>query len=126
MGTFHTSIEVGATAEGPFEAVDALVDSGATYTLLPRPLLERLGVRPTRRRTFVIADGSVHDLDMAWVYVRLRDETNPSLVVFGPPGAMALLGAVTLEEFALGIDPLRQELIPMRAYLTGLNPSGTS
>lgn len=126
MGTFHTAIEVGASADGPFEAVDALVDSGATYTLLPAPVLERLGVQPTRRRTFVLADGSVHDLDMAWVFVRLRGETNPSLVVFGPAGATALLGAVTMEEFALGIDPLRQELIPMRAYLTGLTPGAAS
>jgi hypothetical protein len=28
-----------------------------------------------------------------------------------------LLGAVTLEEFALGVDPIAERLIPIRSYL---------
>ena len=120
MGTFRATIEVAASAEGPFEPVDALVDSGATYTLLPSALLERIGVPRARKRTFVIADGSVHELDMGLAWVRLRGEESPSWVVFGPDSAEPLLGAVTLEEFTLGIDPVRGELVPMNGYLVGL------
>ena len=119
MGTFRAAIEVAASADGPFEAVDALVDSGATYTLRPSALLERLGVSRARKRTFVIADGSVHELDMGLAWVRLRGEASPSWVVFGPDSA-ELLGAVTLEEFTLGMDPVRGELVPMNGYLVGL------
>jgi hypothetical protein len=41
-------------------------------------------------------------------------------VVFGPDDAEPLLGAVTMEEFALGIDPVRRELTRVRGYLVGL------
>jgi predicted aspartyl protease len=120
MGTFHTPIEVAREAGGPYETVEALVDSGATYTLLPRTLLERLGVQRRSKRTFVIADGTVHELDMGLIWIRLQGEENPSLVVFGPDDAEPLLGAVTMEEFALGIDPVRRELTRVRGYLVGL------
>jgi len=30
----------------------------------------------------------------------------------------ALLGAVTLEEFALSVDPVARRLVPVRSYLT--------
>src|SRR5688572_5194923 len=120
MGTFRTTIEVAGSVDSNFVTVDARVDSGATYTLLPSALLERLGVSRSRQRTFVIADGSVHELDMGLAWVRLRGEESPSWVVFGPDSAEPLLGAVTLEEFTLGMDPVRGELIPMNGYLVGL------
>ena len=119
MGTFRTTIEVAASADGPFEAIDALVDSGATYAL-PSALLEMIGVARARKRTFVIAHGSVHELEMGLAWVRLRGEESPSWVVFGPDSAEPLLGAVTLEEFTLGIDPVRGELIRLNGYLVGL------
>ncbi|MFQ5880385.1 MAG: aspartyl protease family protein, partial [Dehalococcoidia bacterium] len=49
MGTFRVTIEVGDPQGERFEAVEALVDTGATYSVAPRSLLERLGVRPHRR-----------------------------------------------------------------------------
>ena len=58
MGTFHQPIELAAGREGPFETMEALVDTGATYTLVPASILRRLGVEPTDSLTFIIADGS--------------------------------------------------------------------
>lgn len=46
MGTFHQMIEVAAARSGPFVALDALVDTGATYTLLPRRVVMQMDVRP--------------------------------------------------------------------------------
>ena len=125
MGTFHTSIAVARNPDGPFEAVDALVDSGATYTLLPRPFLERLAVPVTGSESFVLADGTEHDLSVGIGWVRIEDRIRPTVIVFGPDDAEPLLGAVTVEEFALGIDPLRRELIRVRGYLVGLREDST-
>jgi hypothetical protein len=44
MGTFTTSVEIGDPAGRRWETVEVLVDSGATYTMLPRALLEHLVV----------------------------------------------------------------------------------
>ncbi len=46
MGAFRVRREVGNPAGGRFESIEALVDTGATYTVLPPDLLERLGIRP--------------------------------------------------------------------------------
>jgi predicted aspartyl protease len=45
-------IEVGDPGAHRFERIDALVGTGATYTSLPRPLLDALGVTLTRVTAF--------------------------------------------------------------------------
>ena len=57
MGTFRVRIEVGGPDLERFEPVEALVDTGATYTVLPRPLLQELGIAAHTRAPFVLADG---------------------------------------------------------------------
>ena len=42
MGTFQVAIEVGDPDGQRYETVEALVDSGATYTTMPESLLRRL------------------------------------------------------------------------------------
>ncbi|HHT9131935.1 MAG TPA: aspartyl protease family protein, partial [Candidatus Tripitaka californicus] len=49
MGTFHVNIAVSDPLGKQWESVNALVDTGATYTWVPRSLLERLGVIPASR-----------------------------------------------------------------------------
>ncbi len=44
------------------ETVEFLIDSGAHYSLVPRPVLERLGIRPMRMETFHLANGQT-DVD---------------------------------------------------------------
>ncbi len=41
METFRQRIEFAARADGPFVPADALVDTGATYTLVPRSVVNR-------------------------------------------------------------------------------------
>lgn len=44
MGKFSVRLEVGDPSGQRFETIDAMVDSGATYTVLPASLLERVDV----------------------------------------------------------------------------------
>ena len=44
MGTFRTPVEIANLAGGRFDRLEALVDTGATYTSWPRDRLEHLGV----------------------------------------------------------------------------------
>ena len=117
MGTFHVNLEVGDPDGQRFELVDALVDSGATYTFLPRSLLQRLGVSPLSRRTFAMSDGTRITRDFGQTWVNLDGEQVISPVIFGDDAATPLLGAVTLEIFGLGIDPVNTRLVPVEALL---------
>ncbi|MFA0782616.1 aspartyl protease family protein [Fervidibacter sacchari] len=54
-----------------FEQIEALVDTGAIYTVVPSDVLERLGITPQFRRRFRVADGRVVELDMAFVSTKI-------------------------------------------------------
>jgi predicted aspartyl protease len=117
VGTFRVRIEVGGPERERFEPVDVLVDTGATYTVLPRLLLEDLGVVPHRRASFALADGRRVERSLGRAWIRLGAQEEYSLVVFGDD---ALLGAVTLEEFLLAADPVEQRLVPVPALMMRL------
>ena len=117
MGTFEVSLEVAGISRDRFETVDALVDTGATYTVLPRALLETLGVVAHTRARFVLADGNEVERELGRAWIRLGALEEYSLVVFGD---QALLGAVTLEEFRLAPDSIAQRLVPVPALMMRL------
>ena len=114
MGTFETTIEIGDPRGERYEPLEALVDTGSTYTWVPGDLLQRLGVEPVGRREFETADGRVIERDVAVAMARYDGQALPTLVVFGEEGSRPLLGAYTLEGFGLAADPLRKRLVPVR------------
>lgn len=117
MSNFSVLIEIGDPSDERWQRVDAMVDTGAAYTSIPRDVLGHLGVSPTAERAFLTADGRVIDLPVGELRCRLNGEEAHTLVVFAEPQAPALLGAVTLETFALAVDPLEERLVPRRLYL---------
>lgn len=117
MGTFSTELQVGDPLGNRFEAVEAMVDSGATYTVLPASLLRRLGVIPHATRRFVLAEGHRVGRRFGRTLIRLGGKEDVSPVVFWDEDTPPLLGTVTLEIFSLGVDPVNQRLIPVNARM---------
>ena len=117
MGTFRVTIEIGDPQGKNYEPVDALVDSGATFNTLPASMLRRLGVSPQASANFAIADGSRISRGIGDTWVRIGGEKHMAPVVFGDENARPLLGAVTLELFRLGIDPVNMRLVPIDSLL---------
>lgn len=117
MGTFQVTIEVGNPIELHFERIEALVDTGATYLVVPRNVLTTLGVRPIERRPFTLADGRTVEYEVGVVSLRLQGRTFPVLCVFGDEGSEPLLGAVALETFLLAADPVGKRLVSVPGRL---------
>ncbi len=120
MGHFRVSIRVGRQDGERFEPVDALVDTGATYTWIPRDLLEDLEVTPEEEWPFVLADGREVRYPVAWTLLRIGARARPTIVVFGPPGTEPILGVFALEGFRLAADPVNRRLISVPALLKTL------
>ena len=120
MFTFRHTLAIGSPDGAQFEEIEALVDIRPSYTWVPRPVLERLGVRPGFQMEFKTADGRVIEREMAETQARIDGRTRTILVVFGDEGAMPLIGAETLEGFSLAIDPVNERLIPVRGLLMTL------
>ena len=70
MGTFQYKVEIGDTQGERFEEIDALVDTGATYTSVPASLLERLGVDVHDKVSFILADGRQIERDVGQTWAR--------------------------------------------------------
>ncbi len=120
VGSFYVPIHVGRLDGGALEPLDALVDTGATFTSVPRDHLARLAVTADEQWPFILADGRQVAYDIAWVRIRLEGRSQPTIVVFGEPGSDPLLGVVTLEAFRLSVDPVNRRLVPVPALLKRL------
>ena len=114
MGTCAVPIEVGDTSGTRWETVDALVDTGATYSSLSSDVLERLGVTDGLAEEFVTADGRVIERPVGEVRCRLDGRQRHTLAVFADPGSPALLAALALEQFGLAVDPFARRLVRRR------------
>ena len=103
----------------PRLGVELLVDTGATYTLLPGEVVRHLDLPTPWRRTATLASGEDVTYPMGQVLMRLNGEEMATVFLAGPPGCQGLIGAVTLEEFALSADPVHQRLVPVPRVLLG-------
>ena len=123
MGTFAMSLGVADPQGRRYEEVEAMVDSGGTYPVLPASLLEGLGVEAHELRTFVMADGSRVKRGFGRTWMRLDGRQDVSPVVFWDENSTPLLGAVTLEIFGLGIDPVNGRLLPVDGFMLSASAS---
>ena len=117
MGTFTVTLGVGDPRGRRYEDVEAMVDSGAAYTVLPASILKGLGVEPHEARGFVLADGHRVERGFGRTWLSLNGRQDVSPVVFWDEDSLPLLGAVTLEIFGLGIDPVNGRLVPVDAFM---------
>jgi predicted aspartyl protease len=94
-----------------------LVDTGATYTVLPADLAERLEITVAPRRLRVrLAGGRHKSMRVGTVFVRLLGREAADTALIGRRGLEPLLGAEALEALGLAVDPTSRRLKPTRAH----------
>jgi predicted aspartyl protease len=93
------------------EGITALADTGATLTVVPGSLLERLEIDKTRTIVLVLADGRRVQRHVGDAAVAVDGDAAPCRVVFGEAGDATLLGLTVLEQLGLAVDPV-QRLVP--------------
>ena len=113
MGKLTITIGVGDQRGSRFEDLEVTVDTRSTFTAVPKSLLERLGVPVTHTARARTADGGTVPVDIGWTMVRLEGQVFPTQVTFADNGEPPLLGAVTLREALLAVDPAGQRLVPV-------------
>jgi predicted aspartyl protease len=126
MGHFRVTLYVGYRAGERFEPIEALVDTGATYTWIPRDVLECLGVVPDEEWPFVLADGREVRYPVAWIQIKIGERAQPTIGVFGEPGSEPILGVFALEEFLPAVDPVSRRLISVPGLLKSTEPEASA
>ena len=116
MGTFYVTIQVADRFRERYVNVDAMVDTGSTYTSLSETLLEELGIEREETDVFEMADNRLVEYDMGETRIRLEGRELTVPVIFAADGAVPLVGMTTLEILRLGIDPVAEKLVSVTAF----------
>lgn len=118
MGLFKVHVRVfNLKEEQRASDIELVVDTGATYPVVPRGLADDLGIHPSERRIFTLADGTRLSRDMGWAGLSYDGRSTPSLVVLGEADDIPLLGAFALEGMGLEVDPVAKTLRPATQFL---------
>ena len=96
MGTVEVTIAVGDPQGRQFEDLEVTVDTGSTFTAVPRELLQRLGVPVARSLPSETADGRIVPVDVGETAIRLEGLEFHTPVIFAEQGEPSLLGVVSL------------------------------
>jgi aspartyl protease family protein len=111
---------VDAVIGNPFTGISvsarALIDTGATYSVIPRRVFEELQLPVIGRRIVVTDRGSV-ELDECLGVVEVMGRRAYSHILVSEEMDTPLIGTVTLETLGFEVDPLTGELREARVFL---------
>ena len=115
MGLFYVPARLTGPT-GRSEELELLVDTGATFLVVPRGLADRIELHPTRAGPLQIAGGREETWPLAEARLALDgvEVTTPCLIA---PQGPALLGAVALESLLLAVDPIAKRLVPVKGFV---------
>ena len=87
-----------------------LVDSGATFTVLPKDMLENIGApKFPIKPSLELGDGRKVETEIYGMVARINDREGPAIAVTFE-GAKAVIGVQTLESLGLKVNPITGEL----------------
>ena len=112
MGVFHRPVRLSSMDGERSLDIEAVVDTGASFTIVPADLLNELGVSPIDKIGLELADGRRVEYDIGRAMATVGGRTEATLVVFGEENTEPLLGAYTLEGLRLAVDPVYATLVP--------------
>ena len=118
MGPFRVPVRVFSLADPAVgRELEMLVDTGATQSIVPREVLEALRVPVDCRQKFHLGNGEPIDRDVGWVGFRCQGRNAYTLAVSGDSRNATALGALTLQELGLEVDPQERTRKPAVAWL---------
>ena len=112
----HTYVMVYVEGARVGENVRMMVDTGATYIVLPPDLGERLGiVKFPRKIKTLLADKRVVECEFGTALIKIEDREAPATVIL-LDCPEPLLGVEALEALGLKVNPETGQLEPTRSY----------
>lgn len=99
------------------ETLEFLVDSGAVYSVVPSPILKRLGILSDEEREFILANGQKVSRRLGGARFEYAGKKGHAPVIFGERKDSTLLGATSLEAMGLILNPLERNLLPLPMVL---------
>ncbi len=118
MGHVRVKIRIAnpARRQEAVEVDDALVDTGATWSVMPRSLADRLGLDIIGQKRVRTAGGEAQ-LDHSFAYIEYNGHDSVGDVVISDSYPGVLVSVLTLEGMALAVDPKTGRLVDSELLL---------
>ncbi|MFQ6074730.1 MAG: hypothetical protein ACE5Z5_01160 [Candidatus Bathyarchaeia archaeon] len=94
------------------DEIELLVDTGAIFSSIPRPTLEKLGLRPIERRGMRVYGGDIVERDIGGLVFEYGGNRAMAPVIFGETKDTPILGTTALEALGYQVDPVTKQLKP--------------
>jgi clan AA aspartic protease len=98
------------------EVQDALVDTGATWTTLPRRIADDLQLDIVGKFRVRTAAGP-QELDQSYAYIEIENKALVSHVLVSDTYSGVLIGVTTLEGMGWAVDPTSERLVDSELLL---------
>jgi len=113
IGLGLTSVKV--TVSNPFdpklgEEFELIVDTGSVLSWILRGLLEKLNIKPRRRRDFKTIEGRSILRDVGLATIKYEQYEADVEVVFAEEKDVSVLGATALESLGYRVNPITEKL----------------
>ena len=115
MGFTYIRVTVTVTVAAPAspersEEIELLVDTGAMLSVIPRPVLERLGIEAVYTQRAQVFGGAILERQVGVVLFTYNGATGGVSVLFGEEADQQVLGVTALEVMGLRVDPRSGQL----------------
>ena len=109
IGHLHTDMTVRGS-KAAIELKNVLIDTGATYTVLPEEILEQVGAaRIPTEVEIELGNGERVKANAYGVAIKIEEVEAPSISITFE-GAQTVIGVETLESIGLKLDPTTSRL----------------
>ena len=109
MGETRTSFKVYGL-HGQAATLEALVDTGATFTKIPPNTASKLGLEVKYETEVELGDGRRVKRGLALAEVEIQDVKRPLLIAVAGEGEKAIIGYTTLEVLGFKVNPITGSL----------------
>jgi len=109
MGHIWVDVRIGSEDASKIIDTRALVDTGATLTVIPRQIASQLGLRP-KGRSRVETGAGIIELERSRAYIEIMGKSEVVPVIISDIVDKILIGVTTLEVLELEVDPVTGKL----------------
>ena len=116
VGIFYADFTLWNPERTRSRILNALVDTGSSYAMIPAAIMAELGIEPEQTKRFRLPNGDMQNFPVGSAWIALDRQEEIVHIVFGPEDRI-LLGSMALQSFALAVDAKNHRLIPADLFL---------
>jgi len=117
MGHVEVDVKIGNLVGKEFTEVKVLVDTGATFTVIPESVAKELNLTPVGERVRVSTAERADELELTHAIIEINGRRRIMPILVSKHIDRALLGVITLEAMQLRLNPLTGKLEEYSALL---------